>query len=151
MDCTVYKARLRRGKIFALWVMALTMMGGSGCAVNRPTKQPFATGGLTQMTRNNFVVTNPGVVGTSYGVSLLGTIPIFSPTGTAAMMDIHRQVDMANKSMSLVNVVQDDTSIYLIILSITKITVSADVVEFLPDNVGAVGTSGLRATKQTTP
>ena len=103
----------------------------SGCANVGSLPQAGVT--RTDLTKNNYRVVKSNVRGDDSGFSLFGFIPIVSPSYADALRSLHYNVDMEGKSTALANVAQDYSSLYLILFSITKITVTADIIEFLDD------------------
>jgi hypothetical protein len=79
----------------------------------------------------NFRVVKADAQGEDYGFRLLGIIPIIQPSWADAVRRLKAGVDSNGKAISLANVTQQKRNIYLILFSIPKVTVSADVVEFL--------------------
>ncbi|MHC4447617.1 MAG: DUF6567 family protein, partial [Planctomycetota bacterium] len=61
---------------------------------------------------------------------ILGLIPLVSPTNAEAMANLHETARIEGKSAALINVSQDKTVVNLILFTIPRITISADVVEF---------------------
>lgn len=83
------------------------------------------------LSRGNYRVVRSNISGTSMGFSLLGIIPIVPPTYTAAMSDLQSQAALTEgQAQAFVNVVQEQTSLYLILFSLPMLTVRADIVEF---------------------
>jgi hypothetical protein len=85
----------------------------------------------TQLSKKNFRVFMTNVHGESTGFCLLGCIPIVPPRFSEAMANLHEGAKIENKPMALANVAEDYSNLYLILFSIPKITITADVVEFL--------------------
>ncbi len=101
-----------------------------GCA-NRGVV-PYATGTQVELTRKNYHVIKSNVIGESSGFSFLGIIPIMPPRYTNAMSDLYSSAGLSKgKAQALVNVVQERSTLYLILFSIPKLTVRADVIEFI--------------------
>ncbi len=105
----------------------------TGCAFNRVDMPQFSSGAQSHLNRKNFRVVQANVRGTSYGFALFGIIPLFSPSMSSAMHDLHTQVHAEGKAIALVNIAQDRTTTYLIVFSLPKITASADAIEFLDE------------------
>ena len=105
---------------------------------------PHASGTSVDLTKKNYRVVKANVTGESTGFALLGLIPIVSPTYTDAMSNLSAHGGIQEgKAQALVNVTQDRSTIYLILFSIPKLTVRADIVEFLDDSKEK-GVSGLK-------
>ena len=97
----------------------------------RPVPAP-AAGTQVDLSRGNYRVIQSNVTGESWGVSLLGFIPIVSPSYTAAMSALYARFGGLEhgKPQALVNVVQETHSIYLVVVSLPKLSVRADIIEF---------------------
>jgi len=60
------------------------------------------------LSRGNYRVVHADVAGRSFGFSLLGFIPLWSPSYTAAMTSLYGEATLAGgKPRALVNVVQE--------------------------------------------
>jgi uncharacterized protein DUF6567 len=116
-----------RGTAAAALLLAL-----AACSL-RPAPQP-ATGTRIDLSRANYRVVRSNLTGTSYGFSLFGFIPIVAPTYSAAMSGLYERANglEEGKAQALVNVVQERSQLYLLLFSIPKLTVRADVIEFNP-------------------
>lgn len=103
----------------------------SGCAT-QPVKG--TAGGLTQTTLagNNYKIIKTGVKGESTGFKFIG-IPITSPSEAEAKANMNAAVgeDLTGRAIGFVNQTEDRHSLWLILFSIPKITMTADVVEFV--------------------
>jgi hypothetical protein len=109
--------------IAALWL--LTACTGIGILQH-------ATQTETQLTRKNFRILKSSVRGESTGFALLlGLIPIVPATYTEAMTALHEGADIEGKAAALANVAQDSTQLNLILFTVPRVTITADVVEFL--------------------
>ena len=100
------------------------------CGQN-PAPAP-AAGTQVDLNRGNYRVIQSNITGESWGVSLLGFIPIVSPSSTAAMSALYARVGGLEhgKPQALVNVVQETSQIYLVVISLPKLSVRADIIEF---------------------
>ncbi|MCL2104627.1 MAG: hypothetical protein FWH21_06205 [Kiritimatiellaeota bacterium] len=107
------------------------MMLLSGCVSQGWTKTGTTATSVNLM-QNNYKVIAPGAIGKSYGFRLLGIIPIVSPTYSVAQANIYQSVgeDLRGRSIALANGTEDRSSLYLILFSIPRITLTADVIEF---------------------
>lgn len=88
------------------------------------------------LTKANYTVIKAGAVGKSYGFRLLG-IPLFSPSYVKAMTDLRLEAPMEGKSTTVANVVQEESSVWLLLFSIPKITITGDIIEFTDTKEGA--------------
>ena len=104
----------------------------SGCASMGAF--PHATGTEVDLNKKNYRVVKANVTGESTGFALFGIIPFVSPTYPDAMSNLSANGGIQEgKAQALVNVTQDRSVIYLILFSIPKLTVRADIIEFLDD------------------
>lgn len=81
---------------------------------------------------NNYKMVKAGAKGESIGFNLFGIIPIVTPSYAVAKSNLYNSVGerLEGRSIALANQTQDDSNLYLILFSIRKITVTADIVEF---------------------
>lgn len=93
---------------------------------------PQSTGTAVDLNQNNYKVVKAGALGSSWGFKLLGFIPIVTPTYASAKSSLYRAVGepLEGRPIALANQTEDQTSIYLILFSLPKITITADVIEF---------------------
>ena len=122
-------SKINRWFVNALFALCL-LVGIAGCT--RSGAFPHSSGTQVDLTRNNYRVIKPNAIGTSSGFRLLGFIPLASPRYTAAMSDLYRKagVSEGGTAQALANVTEEHSSLYLILFSIPKLTVRADVIEF---------------------
>jgi hypothetical protein len=81
----------------------------------------------------NFIVTKTNVIGQSKGFSLLGILTIVPAKFTTAASRLYTQAEMQpGRSQTLANMVMEKDSIYLILFSIPRTAIRADVIEFIP-------------------
>lgn len=111
-------------------LLALTALLTTGCASQGEFKQATGTG--VQLTGNNYRVIKAGASGESAGFYLLGFIPIVSPSYADAKNDLYSNVgrSLEGRSVALANQTEDRSSLYLIVFSIPRVKISADVIEF---------------------
>ncbi len=93
-------------------------------------EQPFNTGARADLSRANFRVVKTSARGTDSGFHLLCFIPLFSPNYADAMEDLHTEYDMEGKSTALVNVTHDKSEMFLLLFSVPRIKITADIIEF---------------------
>ena len=112
----------------ALSVLSLAFL--TGCSSEGEFRQ--STGTSVALAGNNYKLIKEGVTGTSSGFKLLGLIPITSPTHASAKASLYKSIGipLTGKSVALANETEDRSSLYLILFSIPKITITADLVEF---------------------
>ena len=87
----------------------------------------------TDLSRSNFRVLASNASGRDTGFYLLGFMPILSPSYGAAMNDMRSKTPITGKAAALANVSEDRSTLYLVLFSLPRITVTADVIEFLPE------------------
>jgi Family of unknown function (DUF6567) len=86
------------------------------------------------LSRKNFKIVKANAFGSSAGFSFLGLFSLKSPNYQEALTQLYRSADVAEgKSQALVNVMYEQTSTYFILFALPKITVHADVIEFIDD------------------
>jgi len=86
------------------------------------------------LSRKNFKIVKANAIGRSDGFSLLGLFNLKSPGYEEAITQLYRSAGVSEgKSMALVNVMHEHTSTYYILFALPKITVRADVIEFIDD------------------
>jgi len=80
----------------------------------------------------NYKVIQAGVVGHSSGFRLLGIIPFSSPNYAGAKASLYKAVKepMTGRAVALANETEDRSTLYLVLFSIPRITITADVIEF---------------------
>jgi hypothetical protein len=90
------------------------------------------TGTQVQLTQNNYKVIKAGATGKSFGFKLLGILPIVSPNYADAKQDLYKSVgvQLTGKAVALANQTEDRSTLYLILFSVPRVTITADVVEF---------------------
>ncbi len=93
-------------------------------------EQPFNTGTGTDLSRANFRMLKASARGTDSGFKLFCFLPLFSPSYADAMEDLHTEYDMEGKSTALVNVTHDKSEIFLLLFSVPRIKITADIIEF---------------------
>jgi hypothetical protein len=87
----------------------------------------------------NFIVIKTNVVGQSSGFSLLGILTIVPAKFTKAMSRLYAQAEMQpGRPQTLVNLVMEKDSIYLLLFSLPRTAIRADVIEFVPATVTAI-------------
>lgn len=114
-------------KIYQLSIICFVFLFLVGCSAG---VLPHGSGTTTDLTKNNFRVLRANAVGKDSGFYLFGIIPFYSPTYSDAMRDLYKGVRVEGKATALANVSQDKSYLYLVLFSIPKITVTADIIEF---------------------
>ncbi len=81
----------------------------------------------------NFIVTKTNVLGQSKGFSLLGVLTIVPAKFTTAASRLYTQAEMQQgRPQTLANMVMEKDSLYLVLFSIPRTAIRADVIEFIP-------------------
>jgi hypothetical protein len=113
----------------AIAALALFATIASACARNVVLPQSTTT--QVDLSRKNYNVVRSNAVGASRGFSLLGVVPIIPTSYTNAMSDLYEEAGMKEgKAQALVNVNQETATLYLVVFSLPKLTVRADIIEF---------------------
>jgi hypothetical protein len=118
-----------KNSILVFVFLLVTVIGCSSSGIF-----PHATSTQVDLTKKNYQIVKANAIGESIGFKLLGIIPIVPPTYTNAMTDLYEKAGITEgKAQALVNVTQERSSLYLILFSIPKLTVRADIIEFYED------------------
>jgi len=117
-----------------------------GCATGNYS-DPRHIGTQIDLNQKNFKMVKAGAQGTDSGFRLLGIFPLNPRSETEAMKDLYSKVNIDGKATTLINVVKEKFSYYFILFSIPKITVSADVIEFIDEPE----TSAAKAVEEVSP
>lgn len=102
----------------------------TGCASHGDYRVGNATG--VNLSGNNYRLVKANATGTSTGFRLLGIIPFASPHYSEAKANIYESVgeSLTGRAVALANQTEDRSVIYLILFSLPKLTLTADVIEF---------------------
>jgi hypothetical protein len=126
-------------KYLSIALCAISLALLTGCSSEGEFRQ--STGTSVALAGNNYKLIKAGASGHSSGFRLLGILPITSPTHAGAKASLYESVGipLTGKSIALANETEDRSSLYVILFSIPRITVTADVVEFTDAPGGANG------------
>jgi hypothetical protein len=125
------------------WLALAWLLGGCAAAPLLPTASTllpssttsadFHSGTTVKLEQSNFVMVRTNVTGESKGFALLGLLTI-SPARVGTAMDrLYGAADLrTNRAQTLVNVVAERSSTYYFLYSKPRVTIRADVVEFVP-------------------
>ncbi|MFO7570525.1 MAG: DUF6567 family protein [Smithellaceae bacterium] len=115
-------------KFFIVPLLCLLL---AGCATSSGHMNE-QTNTAVSLSKSNYKVVKAGAKGTSRGFYLLGFIPIFSPTYGGAKSDLYEGTNekLEGRAIALANQTTDRSTLYLILFSIPKLTITADIVEF---------------------
>jgi|HubBroStandDraft_1064217.scaffolds.fasta_scaffold193103_2 hypothetical protein len=86
-----------------------------------------------RLEEKNFIVIKTNVMGQSKGFSLLGVVTIVPAKFTKAMSRLYLQAEMQpGRPQTLTNLIMEKDATYLILFSIPRTAIRADVIEFIP-------------------
>lgn len=107
-----------------------------GCATTIGSL-PYETSTKVELSKKNYRVVKMNAIGQSSGFWLFGMIPIVSPTYPVAMSNLYANagVSEGGSALALANVSQERSSNYFVLFAIPKLTVRADVIEFVDDKI----------------
>jgi len=92
---------------------------------------PATSGTQVDLSRKNFRIVKANATGSSSGFKLLGFIPITAATYSEAMSELYNNAGVTEgTAQTLTNVTQENSTLYLLLFSIPKLTVRADIIEF---------------------
>lgn len=84
---------------------------------------------------NNFRIVQTNVIGKSRGFKLLGLITIKPASHTRAMSQLYGKAQVEpGRPQALANVVRESGSTFLVLFSLPKVTIRADLIEFTERN-----------------
>jgi len=118
---------MSKNSIIAICAGAALLVGCSSTG-----SMPQSTGTDVSLSGNNYKVIKAGARGESSGFYLFGFIPIVSPSYADAKSNLYKSVgkSLEGRSVALANQTYDRSTLYLILFSIPRLTVTADIVEF---------------------
>jgi hypothetical protein len=121
-----------------LWLLtgcaALSSMPALSGLIPAPAGTQVLTATSVDLSRKNFKIIRANASGHSVGFSLLGLINLKSPSYDKAIAQLYKSAGITEgKPQALVNVMYEQTSTYFILFALPKISVRADVVEFIDD------------------
>jgi hypothetical protein len=104
----------------------------TGCASSGGGRYDQTSTTDVNLTQGNYKVVKVNATGSSSGFRLLGLIPFSHPSYSEAKTDLYDSLgeNLTGRSIALSNQSEDRSSLYLILFSIPKITISADIIEF---------------------
>jgi hypothetical protein len=119
----------RRRSVQVASVCLLAVFLAAGCTSTGTF--PQTSGTQVDLSRKNFRVVKANAMGSSSGFKLFGFIPFSAPTYSEAMSHLYKKAGVTEgKAQTLTNVTQERSSLYLVLFSIPKLTIRADVIEF---------------------
>lgn len=116
----------RRSSLLACCFMA-ALLTGCGGSVGK-----FQQSTVTGLSGNNYKIIKAGAVGTSRGFFLVGILPIVGSSFAEAKADLYESSgqSLEGRSIALANDTEDTSVRYLVLFSVPKLTITADIVEF---------------------
>lgn len=116
-------------RLIGLGILAIFLIFSIGC--ESPSGFANKTGTQVDLVKKNYKVVRSNAIGRSYGFWLLGIIPVLTTSYTNAISDLCANSGLQEgKSQAFINTAEENNVTYLILFSITKLTVRADVIEF---------------------
>ncbi len=90
------------------------------------------------MTKKNYKIVKSNLRGESYGFNFLMFLPIVTPNVANAKQMMYDQLDkegikLEGRAIALANATEDRGGYYFLIGAVTKVTLTADVIEFHDD------------------
>jgi hypothetical protein len=144
---TAESAAFSCSPFFGLLALLGLLALGNGCAaasalpigsiVGSPNASSLQINNNTyvRLQEKNFVMVKTNLAGHSSGFSLLGILTIVPARFEKAMNRLYAQAEIQQgRPQTLVNLIMEQDSVYLILFSIPKTSVRADLVEFVPAN-----------------
>ena len=126
------KLKLNLQKFCAAIVLTLFIISLAGCASSHVEMRGQSTTTAVDLKGKNYRMIEAGAIGRSYGFRLLGILPFASPNYAGARHALYSSVNepLAGKAVALANEQEDRSTLYLILFSVPKLTITADVIEF---------------------
>jgi hypothetical protein len=125
--------------LFGVAVLATGCAAGSALSaasvVTSPTTSALEIHNTTdvRLQEKNFIVIKTNVLGQSKGFSLLGVLTIVPAKFTKAMNQLYVEAAMQpGRPQTLSNLIMEKDALYLILFSIPRTAIRADVIEFVP-------------------
>lgn len=133
------------GFILRRFLLSLGALALSGCAAVAPLTSVLGNGGApgtgldvhsqtsVRLEEGNFVTVRTNLVGSSKGFKLLGFITLRPATLSEAMDQLYGKAEaQPGRPQTLAHLIVEHSGIYVILFSIPRVTVRADLVEFQP-------------------
>jgi hypothetical protein len=119
--------------LFSTATALLLLLLGAGCASSHVEMRGQSTTTSVALNGKNYRLIKPGALGTSYGFRLLGILPFASPHYAVARSKLYGSVEqpLSGRAVALTNELEDRSALYLILFSVPKLTITADVIEFV--------------------
>ena|SRR2546430_17252136 len=122
---------MKTNMIICSSLACLTLIFATGCTSSHVDNRSSSTS--VALNSRNYRLVKPGASGSSYGFRLFGLLPLASPHYAAARTKLYQSMDqpLTGKAIALTNELQDKSTVYLILFSVPKFTLTADVIEFV--------------------
>jgi len=117
----------------AILVLAL-ISGIWACASTGEFRGQGTVAGVS-LEKKNYKIIKVAAKGESTGFNFLGFIPFASPKYSEAKESLYESVGqpLEGRAIALVNQTEDRSFMYFILFSIPKITITADIIEYLDE------------------
>jgi hypothetical protein len=118
-------------KIFKISTASFFAIFAVGCTTSQGDFSGQRTETGVSLAENNYKIIKAGAMGESQGFNLL-IFPVVSPNFAEAKSKLYADVgeSLVGRSIALANQTQDFSKLDLIIFSIPKVTITADIIEF---------------------
>ena len=108
----------------------------AGCGTHGPSTFSQSSVSTAGMSKNNYRIVKSNLRGDSYGFNLLMILPIFHPSMADAKQQMYDTLEkegikLEGRAIALANTTEDRGGYYFLIGAVTRITLTADVIEFL--------------------
>jgi hypothetical protein len=92
-----------------------------------------STGTGVSLSQGNYRIVRANARGESTGFALLGIIPLAKPRYARAKQNLYDSVGepLSGRAIALANQTEDRSTLYLILFSLPKLTLTADIIEFV--------------------
>jgi hypothetical protein len=124
-------------------VVNVLALGLAGCASTHVEAPSSTSQTQVVLTGRNYRIVKANAIGSSMGFKLLGIIPFANPSYAEAMSRLYATAGPAEgKALAVTNVGQERTGLYFILFSLPKLTVRADIIEFVDERPGGSSAQG---------
>ena len=108
----------------------------AGCGAHAPSTFSQSSVSTAGMSKNNYRIVKSNLRGDSYGFNFLMILPIFHPSMADAKQQMYDTLEkdgikLEGRAIALANTTEDRGGYYFLIGAVTRITLTADVIEFL--------------------
>jgi hypothetical protein len=129
-----HRARFSTPRIALLLGMCGVLL--AGCSTQAPSTFAQSSVSTGSLSKNNYRILKSNLRGDSYGFNLLMILPIFHPNMADAKQQMYEALEkegikLEGRAIALTNTTEDRGGYYFLIGSVIRITLTADVIEFL--------------------